>query len=661
MKVVVLLLLLFLFTGAYAQMVSDTVSIPEVEVKAVKQLAQAGVTSYVIDTLAMKRETDASLSDLLSRFSNVFIKSEGRGALASVSFRGTAPSHTKVYWNGMSIQSPMLGQVDFSQIPVYLMDKISLKPGASSIMDGGGALGGSIDLKNDLEWSSKWRETFLSGFGSYGTWNEFFHLQKGTKNFQSSTRVYYNHSKNDFPFINKDIATLNPITGAYIYPVQRNKQADYLLEGLMQSFGLQLNKGLLLESHYWYQYSDRSIPRLNTYEGNDNANFNRQKDRTHRAVITLSYFAKNNSRFTWQSGMTSENMIYQIQNHIYGEGYYNALYSCSKILSFYNKGRYQFQPIKNALVRAAASFDFYHVQTQDTVSHTGYNQYRRNKGLMLSWQQQLGKKFSVLILFRKDWVNRFSIPLIPYFGFDLTLMQKKHLILHGNLARNYRFPDLNDLYWQPGGNPHLLPEEGLSSELGIKISPYGKKYKWHLGVTAFYNDIKNWIIWVPSPMGYWSPQNIQHVISSGFEVHLITSFKIKKLTVTFKADYAFTKSINEGNATQWGKESIGKQIPYVPVHSGNGVVDLRWNTYFLTWINHSYSQRFTTSNNELTLRDWLYPYFMNDLYFGKRWSVGHRTFSFQIKIYNLFNEQYRSVLERPMPGRNYMLLFTYHY
>ncbi len=33
--------------------------------------------------------------------------------MATASMRGTAPSHTKVTWNGMSLNSPMLGMVDF--------------------------------------------------------------------------------------------------------------------------------------------------------------------------------------------------------------------------------------------------------------------------------------------------------------------------------------------------------------------------------------------------------------------------------------------------------------------------------------------------------------------------------------------------------------------
>ncbi len=104
---------------------------------------------------------------------------------------------------------------------------------------------------------------------------------------------------------------------------------------------------------------------------------------------------------------------------------------------------------------------------------------------------------------------------------------------------------------------------------------------------------------------------------------------------------------------------MGKQIPYVPVHSGNFMGEVRWKGFYLTWVNTSYSERFTTSSNDLNLRDQLYPYFMNDVYAGKKFPLEKGSLGLQLKIYNLFNETYRSVLGRPMPGRNYLLMLTF--
>jgi len=652
------LFLILLSPFTFAQMLPDTVSIPEVEIHSAKKLKAAGLRTEKVDSLVMMREADVLLSDLLSAHSAVFVKSEGRGALATATFRGTDASHTAVFWNGISLNSPMLGQVDFSQIPVYLMDGISLHPGASSLVDGSGSLGGSIMLQTKLNWKKQLAVKAMSAYGSYRTFNNYLKISMGTVHFQSSTQVYINQSKNDFSFYNKNIADIDPVTGKYIYPLQRNEEAAYQLAGLMQSFALRFQKHYLLQLHYWFQHSSRSLPRLNTYEGDDHANLSRQNLQTHRAVIHLSRFG-NKSRLQWRSGLVAENMDYRVKNLIFGKDYYNAVNAVSKTLSSYNKLSYEYHPGEHTLLKAAYDFNFYHVNTLDSVTQNGYDRFRRNHRIMVSWQQQFSRRFSTSVILRKEWVNNFSIPLIPYLGFDWTLDRKNRWLLHGNVARNYHYPDLNDLYWQPGGNPDLKPEEGLASELGIKIRPGWKNVEIQAEITGFYQDIQHWILWMPSPMGYWTPQNIRHVIAKGFEVNARIHFQIKNISVRLKAGYSFTKSQNYGNADKWGADAIGKQIPYVPVHSGNFMADFRWKGFNLTWVNNDYSERFTTSTNENSLRDWLYPYFMNQFYAGKEFKLRRSSLQLQLKIYNLFNEDYRSVLGRPMPGRNYLLVLTF--
>jgi len=639
-------------------MLPDTLAIPEVEIHSAKKLKTAGLQTEQIDSLVMMREADVSLSDLLSAHSTVFIKSEGRGALATASFRGTDASHTAVYWNGISLASPMLGQVDFSQIPVYLMDGISLHPGTSSLVDGSGSLGGSILLNTHLNWKKQLGIKVMSAYGSYQTFNHYLKISAGTAHFQFSTRAYVNRSENNFPFYNKNIADIDPVTGAYIYPRQLNKYADYQLSGIMQSLAFRFQKHYLLQLHYWFQYSSRSLPRLNTYEGDDYANRTRQHSLTHRAVLRLSRFGAK-SRLEWKAGLVAGNMDYRVQNLILGKDYYNAVNAASKTLSSYNKLSYEYHPGEHTLLKAAYDFNFYHVNTLDSVTQNGYDRFRRNHRLLASWQQQFSPRFSTSVILRKEWVNQFSIPFIPYLGFDWGLDKKNQWLLHGNMARNYHYPDLNDLYWQPGGNPDLEPEEGLASELGIRFSPNWKKIDFQTGLTAFYQDIRNWILWMPSPMGYWSPENIRHVMARGFEATARLHFQIKNISVLLKAGYTFTKSQNYGSADKWGVDAIGKQIPYVPVHSANFMADIRWKGFSLSWVNDDYSERFTTSTNENSLRDRLYPYFMNQLYVGKKFKFRQGGLRAQLKIYNLFNEDYRSVLGRPMPGRNYLLVLTF--
>jgi iron complex outermembrane receptor protein len=426
----------------------------------------------------------------------------------------------------------------------------------------------------------------------------------------------------------------------------------------MQSVRWQPLSGLLINAHYWFQHSDRALPRLNTYEGNDNANKSRQKENTHRAVANIQW-TKNRSKLLFSSDLNIEKMIFSMQNQVYGSSVYPVYYSVSSVWSYSNKIQYQFEAGKNTLFKAGYTFAFHHVISKDTVQRTGYNQYRRNNKLFVSWQQKWAQLFSMQFFLQKEWVNQDVLPWVPYLGFEMKMPFDQHLVLFGNTSREVHYPTLNDLYWQPGGNPDLLPEEGWVSSAGLRYATKWKKFRWSGKITWFYNDIKNWIIWLPGLN--MSATNIRHVLSRGLEVNLKTAFPVRKLWVLLRADYAFNMSTNLGDAARWGGGAVGKQLPYTPVHSGNFTADVRWKQFSITWVNHFYSERYATYASNLTSRDRLYPYSLNDLYLGKKWKWPKNSLSAQLKIYNLFNKQYWSVLQRPMPGINYMLLLNYQF
>jgi outer membrane cobalamin receptor len=74
------------------------------------------------------------------------------------------------------------------------------------------------------------------------------------------------------------------------------------------------------------------------------------------------------------------------------------------------------------------------------------------------------------------------------------------------------------------------------------------------------------------------------------------------------------------------------------------------------------AERFTTTSNDKTSKlDVLYPYFMNNLHLGKEICINHNKLDIELKILNLFNEDYRTVLQHPMPRRNYSLLLRYDF
>ena len=109
-----------------AQMIYDTLLLEELEILATKSDYSQTIKKTTLDTILKLDLANLDLGELLAAYTPIFIKSYGRGALATASFRGTGASHTQVLWNDFQINSPMLGQVDFSQVPNSFFDEAEL-------------------------------------------------------------------------------------------------------------------------------------------------------------------------------------------------------------------------------------------------------------------------------------------------------------------------------------------------------------------------------------------------------------------------------------------------------------------------------------------------------------------------------------------------------
>ena len=116
---------------------SYAVPIREVNVTARRPMKEIGIQKTQLDTTILHENIALSMADILTFNTSIFVKQYGRATLSTVAFRGTSPSHTQVTWNGMRINSPMLGMTDFSMIPSYFIDDASLLHGTSSVNEAG--------------------------------------------------------------------------------------------------------------------------------------------------------------------------------------------------------------------------------------------------------------------------------------------------------------------------------------------------------------------------------------------------------------------------------------------------------------------------------------------------------------------------------------------
>ena len=126
-RVIAIIALLFAVVTTTAQ--ERHYDIDAIDILGQRSIKEIGIQHTKLDSLVLKENISLSMADVLAFNSSIFVKSYGRATLSTVAFRGTSPSHTQVTWNGMRINSPMLGMTDFSMIPSYFVDDASLLHG----------------------------------------------------------------------------------------------------------------------------------------------------------------------------------------------------------------------------------------------------------------------------------------------------------------------------------------------------------------------------------------------------------------------------------------------------------------------------------------------------------------------------------------------------
>jgi len=662
------LVIMFFSVKVYSQHFLDTIKIGEIKVSGQNHFKkeEAGVKSTKVDSMIMIDKINVSLSDILSQNTTVFIKDLGRGALATASFRGTAPTHTQVYWNGITINSPMLGMTDFSLIPAFIIDDLELNHGSASLQSGSGGLGGSIVIQNAPVWDNRFSWRYFQGIGSFSTYDEFLQLNAGNKKFQSKTRLYHNYSKNDYEYINKTIQER---------PLVRNENADYMKKGFTQEFYVRPSESDVITVKVWGQISDRSLPSVVSYEGDSQSNLNNQIDTTLKASADWACYV-DKIKFTVRSGIDLQKTGYTLKNRINGIGIIPAINSSSTAISWYNHLNIEHNLTKNLSYNVAFDYNHFDVNTFEEIRKTGYDRIRNDFLLFGGIYYNISNKVNFSLMLREEYSGKSLSPVMFNMGVSYRPFTEQDFILKANFSRNNHQPTLNDLYWQPGGNPDLLPEESCSGEFSSEYHLVAGLFKIDQEITSYYSKIDDWIIWLPSFQGYWQPFNLKTVKSYGLEYHLKMVGEIGKTEVQLHGNYAFTKSLNFGDRVFLGDESYGKQLPFIPVHSSNILLSVSYKGYYLRCQNNSYSERFTLSSNQIGATDdsedigaglstskmnWYYPYFMNNLSVGKDFSYKKYRIGFDFKINNLFNEKYRSVLGRFMPGRNYELMLKFSY
>ncbi len=655
-KTTYLLLFLALPFWVTAGGIRDSIfELPVVEVRDLRQQRVAGMKHIGIDSLVISEKQHLSLAQILSEHTPVFVKEYGRGALATASFRGTSPSHTGLNWNGVPVSDPMSGMADLSLIPAFIIDDVNLQFGSASVSDQSGGLGGSIRLRNQADWNNRLSISYTQGLGSFRTFEEYLGLAAGNDRFQYRIRLYHKQSENDYTFLNR--SRVYSDGDNFVHPLDTLKNAGYKQFGFLQEVYYRPDDRNIVSFHWWSQWNDRGLPHVASYEGPASALLSNQEDADHRFVGSWSRYI-DNGRLHARSAYSNKKLDYVVQNRMGADHYIPLIVSESKQHQLLQHLSYQQDLWLDILMDHSLDLSYNRVSNYESVLGTGYDKDRLVYAYVLGLQKSFWDRFDMNLVFRQEWTNHERDPIVPFLGFNIFPLQSRDLVLHANAARNFRRASLNELFWQPGGNPDLLPEEGILLEAGMNYSTGIRSFNIQCDISFYHTDVNDWIIWIPAYQGFWKPMNIKRVRSQGIELSLRLDGHFAGFDLFMMGGYAYTPSKNLGDPVVWGDESYGKQLVYIPLHSGNMLFNVKRNNWSFSWYYNAYSERFTTTANSITNRDRLYPYYMNDISISKQINTGRLQIIAEIKVNNLFDEAYHTVLYRPMPGRHYLLIVT---
>ena len=660
-------MLLPLFVWAQSEP-SRTIPIREVTVYGRRPMKDIGTVQTRMDSSVLKENVSLSIADVLTFNSSLFVKNYGRATLSTVSFRGTSPSHTQVVWNGMRINNPMMGMTDFSMIPSYFIDDASLLHGTSSVNETGGGLGGAVKLSTRPADNRGFGLQYIQGIGSFKSFDEFLRLTYGNDHWQVSTRAVYSSSPNNYKYINRDKKVnvydddMNIID--QYYPVERNRSGAYRDLHILQEVYYNTLKGDRLGLNAWYINSNRELAMLTVDHGNDTDFENTQRENTFRGVLSWDHL-RSNWKLGAKGGYIYTWMAYDYKRDLGNGTMAHMTRSRSKINTFYGQVDGEYYIGSKWLFTANVSLHQHIVESQDKnivlqqggMGIVGYRKGRPELSGSVSAKWRPVDRFGLSAVVREEMFGREWTPIIPAFFVDGVLSKRGNIVAKASVSRNYRYPTLNDLYFLPGGNPDLKKEQGWTYDAGLSFA-VGRDGVYSLSGSAnwFESFIKDWIIWLPTTKGFFSPDNIKDVHAYGVELQGDLKVNLtKEWQLMLDGSFSWTPSINQGEPRTPADKSVGKQLPYVPEFSSSVTGTLSWRrwTFMYKWCY--YSERFTMSSNDISLTGKLPPYFMSNISLEKILDFNFMELSVKGVINNLFNEQYLSVLSRPMPGINFQV------
>ncbi len=583
----------------------------------------------VITEEDIKGSGSKNLAEVLSVHTGVSISDYGpAGAIQSLSIRGSTSAQVLVLVDGMRAIGTH-GGADLSLIPLENIERIEIVRGGTSALYGADAVGGVINIITKKETDDKLKITIENG--SYipqkaleGTGSSERESDPDFIDMLDTQKVSINYSKK--------VNNLNLITsGSFLKAnnefvfidttYKKRKRDNTALIGGDLSTSMRINfPSGFLDVTGFALYHDRGIPgKLGSLTPDAN-----QKDL--QAGGNIGY--KTDHFFT-------DYLTFDLKTFFsfYRVDYKDPKWSVDSTHNYYAAG---LDAAQELLVFDLFSLIYGGNLNYERIDSTDLGMRERiYSGGFIEGAFYLAPRFTLQPVLRYDYYSDFEGSFNYKLGGVYNLSRTTSI--KGSIARSYRAPSFNDLYWPEDafaeGNPDLKPETGYSIDFGLSVVKENILYD----LFWFTRYIKDVILWQPGEDDIWRPLNYGQGFYPGIESQLTISF-LNYFSFTLNYTLLYTFALSGSYAFE-----DNKRLPSIPVHAVDTGFSYHRNKNNLSVNTHYQSLRY----HEIENRSYLPSYFLVNIHY-KRILTDH--FSLLFSFDNVFNESYESMSNYPMPG-----------
>lgn len=648
--------------GAVFSQTRDTVQVHELEQVDVRgnkrpSAVRSTVPLQTLDGAEMTRLGYQNLADAVRRFSGVTVKDYGGiGGLKSVSVRSLGAHHTAVVYDGIAVSNCQAGQIDIGRFSLDNVARLSLAVGQEDdiflparLFASAGVLsikserpvfaenrndswqlrikGGSFGMINpSLRYSRQLSArtsfsvdgNFLRADGTYPFTLKNGKLVTREKRYNSDVQSW--HTEANLYTVLKDSSRLTlkvyyfqserGLPGGVIYYNSYNNErlwdqnffAQTAYENrFSQKWAL---KAALKYNYSWNKYRDVDVK----YEGGEQVDRNRQ----HEYYGTATVFYQPLDALS--VSLATDLAVNKLWNNI-PECPFPTRYTSLTVLAFKFQHRF--------LTLSANLLNTYTVERVQAGEKPG-DRKKLTPSVSLSWRPLADRSLYIRFLYKNT----------------------------------FRLPTFNDLYYLRMGSTGLRPELAREYSGGITWNGSLSDKMDFVSLTAdvYYNRVKDKIVARPTTY-VWKMMNLGEVDIFGADVTAAVHINwCRNVKMRLSAGYTWQKAIDVTNTQD---KNYKDQIPYTPLHSGNGAVSVE-----MPWVNMAYTvisvgERYSLPQNIKANR--IESYAEHTIALSRELDWKGKSLLLQAELVNFTDKQYDVIQFYPMPGRSYRLTGTFKF